>query len=94
VRSGGSRPERQSAGCLPPLVASYHADVVPDDATCLASYRQMVAQQQPGVDVFIAKTLSLIREAEAATHARVESQLPTWVAFTVEDANGTQLCSG
>ena len=84
----------QIAGCLPPLVASYHADVVPDNATCLASYRQMVAQQQSGVDVFIAETLSLIREAEAATIAGVESQLPTWVAFTVDDENGTLLRSG
>jgi len=33
------------AGCLPPLVASYHPDVVPDDATCLASYQRIVAMQ-------------------------------------------------
>ncbi len=82
------------AGCLPPLVASYHADVVPDDATCLDSYRQMVALQQSEVDLFIAETLSLIREAEAATMAGVESQLPTWVAFTVDDQDGTCLRSG
>ena len=84
----------QIAGCLPPLVASYHADVVPDFETCLASYRQMVAQQQQGVDVFVAETMSLLREAKAATLAGVESQLPTWVSFTVDDENGTRLRSG
>lgn len=84
----------QIAGCLPPLVASYHADQVPDTATCLESYRRLVAQQKNGVDLFIAETMSLIREAEAATQAGVESQLPTWVAFTVDDQDGSRLRSG
>ena len=82
------------AGCLPPLVASYHAEVVPDDATCARDYRRLVEAQAGGVDLFIAETMTLTREAVAATEAARESGLPVWVAFTVDDNNGHQLRSG
>ncbi|MBS3785711.1 MAG: homocysteine S-methyltransferase family protein [Gammaproteobacteria bacterium] len=82
------------AGCLPPLVASYHADVVPDDATCLRDYRRLVAAQAARVDLFICETMSLTREALAATRAGKESGLPVWTAFSVDDRNGAQLRSG
>jgi len=82
------------AGCLPPLVASYHPDSVPDDATCLRDYRRLVAVQTGGVDLFLCETMTLTREARAATLAAVESQRPVWVAFTVDDRDGTRLRSG
>ncbi len=82
------------AGCLPPLVASYHSDLVPDTATCLVDYRRLVALQADRVDLFICETMSLTREAEAATRAAKESGLPVWTAFTVNDHNGEQLRSG
>lgn len=82
------------AGCLPPLVASYHADSVPDDTTCLHDYRRIVACQVDGVDLFVCETMSLLREARAATIAAMESQRPVWVAFTVDDSDGTRLRSG
>lgn len=82
------------AGCLPPLVASYHAEVVPNDAICLRDYRRLVEVQAEGVDLFICETMTLTREALAATQAAVEHELPVWVAFTVDDADGTRLRSG
>ncbi len=82
------------AGCLGPLVASYRPDLAPDDATCLADYRRMVAHQSQGVDLFIVETMALAREARAATVAAAESQLPVWTAFTVDDGDGTRLRSG
>ena len=82
------------AGCLPPLVASYHADLVPDDATCQRDYARLVEAQAHGVDLFIAETMSLTREAVAATRAAKQSGLPVWVALTVDDHNGGQLRSG
>lgn len=81
------------AGCLPPLVASYHHETVPDEATCLASYRQLVTAQV-GVDLFICETMSLKREALAATTAAVERNMRVWTAFTVDDDDGTRLRSG
>lgn len=82
------------AGCLPPLVASYHAEVVPDDATCRRDYRRLVEIQAEGVDLFICETMTLTREALAATQAAVDHNLPVWVAFSVDDADGRRLRSG
>lgn len=81
------------AGCLPPLVASYHHTAVPDDTTCLGSYRQLV-DAQAGVDLFICETMSLAREARAATMAAIERNTRVWTAFTVDDSDGTRLRSG
>lgn len=86
--------EVRIAGCLPPLVASFHPDSVPVDATCLRDYRRLVKLQAGGVDLFLCETMSLAREARAATVAGVESGRPVWVAFTVDDADGTSLRSG
>jgi nitrate/nitrite transporter NarK len=58
VRAESERPIR-IAGCLPPLVANYHADQVPDDATCLRNYARLVDAQADGVDLLIAETMSL-----------------------------------
>ncbi|XKH01741.1 homocysteine S-methyltransferase family protein [Marinobacter nauticus] len=82
------------AGCLPPLVASYHPELVPDDATCLRDYRRMVAAQVEGVDLFVCETMSLTREARSATTAAVERNMRVWTAFTVDDNDGTRLRSG
>lgn len=82
------------AGCLPPLVASYHPDRVPDEATCQRDYRRLVAEQAAGVDLLLCETMSLAREALAATEAGVESRLPVWVSFSVDDGDGTRLRSG
>ncbi|SES15534.1 homocysteine S-methyltransferase [Vreelandella subterranea] len=86
--------EVRIAGCLPPLVASYHADSVPDDTVCQRDYRRLVQQQAEGVDLFLCETMSLIREARAATIAAVEAERSVWVAFTVDDSDGTRLRSG
>ncbi len=82
------------AGCLPPLMASYRPEIAPDEETCLQSYRRIVKTQAEGVDLFICETMSLAREARAAVKAAVESKLPVWVAFTVDDGDGTRLRSG
>ncbi len=82
------------AGCLPPLVASYRADLVPDDATCNAAYARLAERQGVGVDLFLAETISSIREGVAATVAGVGAGKPVWCAFTVGDEGGTRLRSG
>lgn len=82
------------AGCLPPLVASFRPDLVPDDATCLRNYRRIAEAQAAGVDLFICETMSLAREARMATLAATESKLPVWTSFTVDDNDGGRLRSG
>ncbi len=46
------------AGCLPPLVASYHAEVSPEYEAMLESYSKIVTIQTPHVDVFMCEAMS------------------------------------
>ncbi len=74
------------AGCLPPLVASYHAEVAPEYEAMLESYAKIVAIQAPHVDVFLCETMSSINEAKAALVSAKKSGLPVWVSLTVNDS--------
>jgi len=82
------------AGCLPPLVASYHAEVAPEYEAMIASYSEIVAIQTAHVDVFLCETMSSIAEAKAALLAAKTSGLPVWVSLTIQDNDQAQLRSG
>ena len=82
------------AGCLPPLVASYHPEVTPDFEACLAAYGRIAALQGPACDVLLAETMSSIREARAAARAMRAAGRRAWVSLSVDDADGTRLRSG
>ena len=84
----------QINGCLPPLVASYKTDVSMDYDGSLTMFRQIVTAQQHGVDVFIAETMGIIVEANAAIDAAKESGKPVYVAFTLADDVSNTLRSG
>lgn len=82
------------AGCLPPLVASYVPEAIPDDEEALKQYRQLVELQDEACDLFLCETMSTIREAMAALTAAEESGKPCWVAFTLDDEGDAVLRSG
>ena len=84
----------QIAGCLPPLVASYHPEVSPDFAACVESYRHLVAVQRSDADLFICETMSSAVEAKAACLAAKEANVPVWVAFSVSDDEPQNLRGG
>lgn len=82
------------AGCLPPLIASYKADLSPCDDECFESFRELVALQKDSVDLFMVETAANILEAVAATRAANESGLPCWTAFTLDDGAVGKIRSG
>ena len=82
------------AGCLPPLVSSYHAEDVPNEATCARDYTRLVQAQEAGVDLFLCETLTTALEVQTATAAGVASGKPVWTSMTVSDTDGTLLRSG
>jgi S-methylmethionine-dependent homocysteine/selenocysteine methylase len=90
---GYSAEEVQVAGCLPPLVGSYTADER-SYAALKEEYQQIVAEQAARVDLFIIETISVIREAQAATEAVAESGKPFLVSFTLSDTESGKLRSG
>ncbi len=93
ARDDQDRPVR-IAGCLPPLVASYRADLIPPVEECRTSYARIVESEAGGVDLFICETMSAIHEAEIATAAAAATGLPVWTAFTVDDGDSRLLRSG
>jgi S-methylmethionine-dependent homocysteine/selenocysteine methylase len=83
----------QIAGCLPPLTGSYVPDTRPFE-TLKAEYREIVAIQSAGVDLFLIETMSAIAEAQAATEAALEAGKPVLLAWTLSDDALGQLRSG
>ena len=84
----------QVAGILPPLVASYVAEVSMDYNNSLNEYRQLVDLQKEGVDLFLIETMSNIEEARAAITAVREVDKPVFVALTIKDDLSNKLRSG
>ena len=80
--------EAAIAGCLPPLVGSYHPELLPPDPELLEEYREIVALQAPHVDLFLCETMSKASEAEMAATAVCESGKPVWVAWTLSEELG------
>jgi len=92
VRSG--QEDVKIAGCLPPLVASYHPELAPEESISLAHYRSIVEAQKDDVDLFICETMASVSEARNAATAALESGKPVWVALTLDDGQPACLRSG
>ncbi|MGB3406550.1 MAG: homocysteine S-methyltransferase family protein [Jannaschia sp.] len=90
------RPEGsvQIAGCLPPLVASFRAEVSKGYAASLEEYRRIVSAQAQDVDLFLIETMSNITEARAALDAAIEAGKPVHVGLTLDDTSAGTLRSG
>lgn len=73
------------AGCLPPLVGSYHPELLPADDVLLAEYRQIAAAEADQVDLFLCETMSKASEARMAATAAAETGKPVWVAWTLSE---------
>lgn len=73
------------AGCLPPIFGSYKPDNF--DAKTVGRYLEILVRAlEPYVDLWLAETLSLVSEAQAAYDATVWTEKPFWVAFTPDDS--------
>jgi S-methylmethionine-dependent homocysteine/selenocysteine methylase len=94
ARSSAEASQVQIAGCLPPLVASYHPELAPDAETSLATYRRVCDVQAPSVDLFLCETMASIAESIAAGTAACETGKPVWVAMTLDDRQPERLRSG
>lgn len=75
-------------GCLPPLIGSYHPELLPPEPELLEEYREVVAMQGSYVDVFVCETMSKASEAQMAATAACESGKPVWVAWTLDETLG------
>lgn len=84
------------AGALGPLLASYRPDLMPDVGLAKERFAQKIRMLGARVDIILAETVSSLQEAEGVFqgYEASGSTKPLWMAFSVDDENGTKLRSG
>lgn len=82
------------AGSIGPLGASYRADLHPDLTTAIPLYTEVTALLAPHVDLLLFETIASLDAARACLAAGRSTDRPVWLAFTVDDEDGTRLRSG
>lgn len=84
------------AGALGPLLASYRPDLNADVGLASERFAEIIVRMGDSVDVILPETVSSIQEAEGVFqgYAASGSNKPLWMAFSVDDEDGTKLRSG
>lgn len=82
------------AGSIGPLVASYRPDIHPDHATAVPLYAEVAQILAPGVDLIICETVASLDHGRAILEGAKTSGKTVWIAFTVDDDDGSKLRSG
>lgn len=82
------------AGSIGPLGASYRSDLHPDMIEATALYGEVAKILAPTVDVLLFETIASLDAARACLAAGRQTDRPVWLAFTVDDQDGSKLRSG
>ena len=82
------------AGCLPPLATCYEPKEVGLEDEMVATYRTLVAELAPRVDLFLAETLCCASEARAALQAAGAAGKPCMLSLTLRDLEDATLRGG
>lgn len=82
------------AGAIGPLIASYRPDAHPPLAEAIVLYREIANLMGEDVDLILAETVSSIEHASAVLEGARICGKPVWIAFTLDDTDGTVLRSG
>lgn len=82
------------AGSIGPLAASYRPELHPDPAEAVPLYREIADILADQSDLLILETVAGLAQTSAASQAAAATGKPFWVAFTVDDEDGTKLRSG
>lgn len=82
------------AGSIGPLVASYRADVQPPHDEAVRLYAEVAGLLASDCDLLLIETVASLAQARAALEGACGHGKPVWIAFTVDDEDGTRLRSG
>ncbi|WP_375254638.1 homocysteine S-methyltransferase family protein [Yoonia sp.] len=82
------------AGSIGPLIASYRPDIHPPHAQAVPLYAEVANLIAPEVDLIICETVASIAMGKAVLEAALPTGKPVWLAFTVDDNDGSKLRSG
>ncbi len=82
------------AGSLGPIGFSYRPENAPAPEAAAEVYARLARLQAPYVDVLLLETMSSVAQARGGLMGARVAGLPVWVAFSVDDEDGTRLRSG
>ncbi len=82
------------AGCMGPLLATYRPDLDADEDLAERRFGDIALALAPRVDLLLLETVSSCQEARGALRGVAKAARPVWIAFTVDDDDGTRLRSG
>ncbi len=90
----GAHGSGQIAGALGPLLASYRPDLFPEVGMATERFGIIANMMAGRVDFLLAETVSSLQQAEGVFAGTAEAAEPLWIAFSVDDVDGTRLRSG
>ncbi len=82
------------AGSIGPLGASYRADLHPDADAAIPLYSEVAGLLAPRADLLLFETIASIDAARSCLAGGRTTGKPVWLAFTVDDEDGSLLRSG
>lgn len=84
------------AGTMGPLLATYRPDLSPDVGLAAEGFAEMIVLLGDRVDLLLAEAVCSLQEAEGIFqgYAASGTDKPLWIAFSVDDQDGTKLRSG
>ncbi|MEO9864890.1 MAG: homocysteine S-methyltransferase family protein [Yoonia sp.] len=89
-----AREGTQIAGAIGPLVASYRPDIHPDHDTAVPLYAEVAELLKASVDLIICETVASVSHTQSVLAGAMTAGKPVWMAFTLNDQDGTKLRSG
>ena len=88
------RDRSRVAGSVGPLGASYRPDLHPDEDAAVPLYAEVAQELAPHVDLILFESIPSTMAARACLKAGRMTDRPIWLAFTVDDEDGSLLRSG
>ncbi len=88
------RSKARVAGSVGPLAASYRPDLHPDIDAAIPLYAEVAQALAEKSDILLFETIASLDAARAALAGGRETDKPVWLAFTVDDEDGSKLRSG
>ncbi|HPD83097.1 MAG TPA: homocysteine S-methyltransferase family protein [Alphaproteobacteria bacterium] len=75
------------AGSIPPAFGSYRAELYIEEKA-ERIYRPLIEEQAPYVDLWLAETVSTVKEVQKISQLLKENSKPLWVSYTIVDRQG------
>lgn len=88
------RANSRIAGSIGPLGASYRADLNPPFGEAVTLYAEIAKSLESRCNILLFETIASVDAARACLEAGRQTNLPIWLAFTVDDEDGSRLRSG